>query len=317
MNRTEQEIASQPDVWARALEGTGAARLALVAPGERVLLLGCGTSWFVAQAFAELRERAGFGETDAVCASEYRPGRRYDRVIAITRSGTTTEVLEALAALPPGPRRVVLTAVDGEPVDAYADERLLLDFADETSVVQTRFPTTVLALARAAFGEELAPVLADGVRALAAPLPAAPESVRHTVFLGTGWTVGLANEAALKVREAAQAWSESYPAMDFRHGPVAVCGQTSLVFGFGTLPAGLAGTIAAAQALRYESDLDPLAQLVLAQRFAVALAAHRGLDPDQPRLLTRSVILAPATAGVTTPAATAGAGVPGTGGPAC
>ncbi|HWB37506.1 MAG TPA: sugar isomerase, partial [Rugosimonospora sp.] len=234
----------------------------------------------------------GLGETDAVCASEYLPGRRYDRVVAITRSGTTTEILDALRQVPPGARRTVVTAVTGQPVDALADDRVLLDFADETSVVQTRFPTAVLILARAALGEDVSSVPADGATALAADLPAAPESVRHTVFLGRGWTVGLANEAALKVREAAQAWSESYPAMDFRHGPVAVAGPESLVFSFGEVPDGLAGTIAAAGATHYASDLDPLAQLVLAQRFAVALAARNGLDPDTPRLLTRSVILA-------------------------
>jgi glucosamine--fructose-6-phosphate aminotransferase (isomerizing) len=174
MTATALEIASQPEVWARSLDLLGPARTALVAPGERVLALGCGTSWFVAQSYAQLRERAGFGETDAVCASEYHPGRRYDRVVAFCRSGTTTEVLGALAALPPGTHRVVLTAVDGEPIDAHADERLLLDFADETSVVQTRFPTTVLALARAALGESVERLLADGAAALAAPLPAWP-----------------------------------------------------------------------------------------------------------------------------------------------
>jgi glucosamine 6-phosphate synthetase-like amidotransferase/phosphosugar isomerase protein len=40
-----------------------------------------------------------------------------------------------------------------------------------------------------------------------------------------------------------------------------------------------------------ESELDPLAQLVQAQRAAVALAKARGLDPDRPRNLTRSVVL--------------------------
>ena len=38
-------------------------------------------------------------------------------------------------------------------------------------------------------------------------------------------------------------------------------------------------------------DLDPLASLVLAQRTAVALAEAAGLDPDNPRNLTRSVVL--------------------------
>ncbi|GAA4246102.1 SIS domain-containing protein [Dactylosporangium darangshiense] len=292
MNDTALEIASQPAVWTRGLALAAEARAALAAPGQRTLVLGCGTSWFVAQCLAELREAAGFGETDAACASEFVPRRRYDRVVAITRSGTSTEVLEALRRLPAGVRRVAVTATAGEAVDDLVDTRVLLDFADERSVVQTRFPTTVLAMARAAFGEDLAGLAADGEAALAAPLPADPAAIDHLVFLGTGWTVGLAHEAALKAREAAQAWSESYPAMDYRHGPVAVAGPRSLVWSFGDVPDSLDDAARAAGATPHRDGLDPLAQLVLAQRFAVALAAHRGLDPDNPRLLTRSVILA-------------------------
>ena len=295
MNATSREIASQPAVWAQGIALAAEARAALAAPGERTLILGCGTSWFMAQSVAVLRERAGFGETDAVCASEYTPGRRYDRVVAISRSGTSTEVLDALAQAPAGAHRVAITAVRGEPIDALVDTCLLLDFADETSVVQTRFPTTVLALARAAFGADLSGLAADGRAALAAALPAAPADVDHLVFLGTGWTYGLANEAALKVREAGQAWSESYPANDFRHGPVAVAGPRSLVWMFGDVPAGLDEVARAAGAIVHRDGLDPLAQLVLAQRFALGLAAERGLDPDRPRLLTRSVVLQPTT----------------------
>lgn len=290
-NATAQEIASQPDVWVRGLAMVHEARDVLAAPGERMLLLGCGTSWFVAQSLAELRERAGLGETDAVCASEFTPRRRYDRVVAVSRSGTSTEVLDALRRMPVGTRRVAVTAVAGQPLDDVVDGRLLLDFADERSVVQTRFPTTLLAMARAAFGENLDHLVADGRAALAAPLPADPATVRHLVFLGTGWTVGLAHEAALKAREAAQAWSESYPAMDFRHGPIAVAGEHSLVWSFGAVPAALDDAIRGAGATPVRDGRDPVAQLVLAQRFAVALAAHRGLDPDRPRLLTRSVVL--------------------------
>ncbi|WP_426511004.1 SIS domain-containing protein [Dactylosporangium sp. McL0621] len=292
MNDTALEIGSQPAVWGRGLELVGEARNAVAAPGERMLLLGCGTSWFVAQSIAELREAAGLGETDAVCASEFVPRRRYDRVVAVTRSGTSTEVLEALRQIPASTHRVAITAVDGEPVDNLVDSRVLLDFADERSVVQTRFPTTVLAMARAAFGEDLAHLIGDGEAALAAPLPADPAEIEHLVFLGTGWTVGLAHEAALKVREAAQAWSESYPAMDYRHGPVAVAGSRSLVWSFGAVPDSLDDVVRDAGARPHRDGRDPLAQLVLAQRFAVALAEHRGLDPDRPRLLTRSVVLA-------------------------
>src|SRR5262245_45465964 len=293
MNVTTQEIDSQPALWRRALGDpglVGRARDMLAAPGERVLAAGCGTSWFVAQAYAALRERAGLGETDAACASEVTAGRRYDRFVAFTRSGTTTEVLDAVAAQSPGTRKIAISAVHATPVAAASDATLVLDFADERSVVQTRFPTTVLALARTILGEDTADLAAAAQAALDAPLPADPADVDHLVFLGRGWTVGLAHEAALKAREAAQAWSESYPAMDFRHGPMAVAGRRSLVWMFGEPPAGMAATVAATGARLHHDTLDPLAGLVLAQRFAMALAAHRGLDPDHPRLLTRSVI---------------------------
>ena len=65
-------------------------------PGERVAVVGCGTSWFMAQAYAAARETPGGGETDAFAASEMPSGRRYDRVVAISRSGTTTEVVRLL-----------------------------------------------------------------------------------------------------------------------------------------------------------------------------------------------------------------------------
>jgi glutamine---fructose-6-phosphate transaminase (isomerizing) len=292
MNATMDEVTSQPDTWQTALGRAAELKDLLVAPGKRVLAIGCGTSAFVAQAFARLREEAGFGETDAAYASEMPIDRRYDRVVAITRSGTTTEILAALRHLPSGTRRVVVTAVAGEPVDELADDRVVFDFADEASVVQTRFPTSVLVAARAALGLPYSHVVQDGRKAVAAPLPAEPSRFHHFVFLGTGWTVGLAHEAALKVREMAQCWSESYPAMDFRHGPVAAVTSDSLVWLFGQGPEGVAQTATEAGATVYtDPDLDPLAQLVLVHRLALGLAAQRGLDPDRPRLLTRSVVL--------------------------
>src|SRR4029453_1686314 len=125
MTHTSSEIASQPDVWEQALGLAGEATAALAAPGERMLIMGCGTSWFVAQSMAELRETAGLGETDAICASEYVPRRRYDRIVAITRSGPSAEVLEALRQVPAGTRRIAITAVRGEPVDDLTDVQLL------------------------------------------------------------------------------------------------------------------------------------------------------------------------------------------------
>jgi glucosamine--fructose-6-phosphate aminotransferase (isomerizing) len=290
MSETEREIVSQPELWRRAAdEATGTLGI-LPAPGERVAAVGCGTSWFVCQAYARLRETAALGETEAVAASEFTP-RAYDRVVLLSRSGTTTEVIRLAEALRATTRTVAVSAVAGTPVPGLAGDAIVLAYADEASVVQTRFATTALALLRASVGGDLAPVVGDAERAVVMPLPHDPAAFDHFVFLGHGWTVGLANEAALKLREAAQAHTESYPAMEYRHGPVSVAGPSSLVWILGTPDGAVAEDVRATGATVRTAEFDPMAELVLIQRTAVALAQSRGLDPDHPRHLTRSVVL--------------------------
>src|SRR5882724_571018 len=156
MSHVETEIASQPACWKRAAELAAAAPAGLPAPGERVAVIGCGTSHFMAQSYAALRERSGQGETDAFAASEMPAGRRYDRVVALSRSGTTTEILDLLTRLS-GLMPVVVITADGQaPVARAADAVITLDFADEQSVVQTRFATTELALLLAGLGHDVA-----------------------------------------------------------------------------------------------------------------------------------------------------------------
>lgn len=290
MAYVDAEIASQPSAWRQAAALVTPAAAALPKPGERVAVVGCGTSWFIAMAYAVLRERAGQGETDPYPASEF-PRRRYDRVVAITRSGTTTEVLDLLRDLGNGTATTAVTGDPGSPVVGLATETVPMPFADERSVVQTRFATSALALLRAHLGEDLTGAVGDATAALDAALPLDPARTEQVTFLGRGWTVGLAYEAALKCRESAAYWAEAYPAMDYRHGPISVAAPGRAVWAFGEVPPGLAAQVAATGASFVHGTGDPMAQLILAQRFAVALAAHRGLDPDAPRHLTRSVVL--------------------------
>ncbi len=291
-SKTEAEIASQPACWRRAAALAADVAGALPASGERVAVAGCGTSWFMAQAYAAAREAAGHGETDSFAASEMPLGRRYDRVLVLSRSGTTTEILQLLDRLGGTVPTVAITAGATTPVAQAADAVIDLSFADEESVVQTRFATTELALLRAHLGEVIGPVAAAAERVLAEPLPAEMLAARQFTFLGTGWTVGLASEAALKMREAAGMWTEAYPAMEYRHGPAAVTGDGSVVWLFGAPPDGIGAEVAAAGGIAWYSDEDPLAELVRVQMLAAALARARGLDPDRPRNLARSVILA-------------------------
>ncbi|RFU86902.1 sugar isomerase [Streptomyces triticagri] len=296
MSRTAAEIATQPSCWRRAAEAADAFD-GLPRAGERVAVTGCGTSWFMAIAYAALREAAGQGETDAFASSEFPAGRRYDRVVAITRSGTTTEVLDLLGELRGTVPTSALTADPKTPVMEAADAVAVLDFADEESVVQTRFATTALAFLRAGLGDvpgvkPVAEAAVDAELAVTEPLPEAVLGAEQWTFLGRGWTYGLALEAGLKMREAAGAWTEAYPAMEYRHGPISITGPGRVAWMFGNLPEGLAGDVARVGGhLVARQDADPLADLIRAQRLAVALAESKGHDPDRPRNLSRSVIL--------------------------
>lgn len=292
MTHVEQEIASQPECWQRGIALAGSLAEQLPRHGERVAVVGCGTSWFMAMAYAGLREQAGHGETDAFAASEFPRKRRYDRVLVISRSGTTTEVLDLLRGIQGGTRSTGIFGDPRSPAVALVDDPVCLPFADEKSVVQTRFATTALAVLRAHLGENLDRAVGDTAEALAAPLPLDPAALEQVTFLGRDWTVGLAHEAALKCREAATFWAEAFPAMDYRHGPIAIAGPGRAVWAFGAVPAGLPDDVTRTGAAFVHSVRDPMADLILAQRLAVALALHRGLDPDAPRHLTRSVVLA-------------------------
>ncbi|OON78752.1 SIS domain-containing protein [Streptomyces tsukubensis] len=296
MSRTATEIATQPSSWTRAAEAA-AVFDGLPKPGERVAVTGCGTSWFMAVAYAGLRQAAGQGETDAFASSEFPVGRPYDRVVAITRSGTTTEVLELLAELRGRTTTVALTADPGTPVMDAADAVAVLDWADEESVVQTRFATTALAFLRAGLGavpgvKPLAEAVVDAELAVTEPLAEAVVGAEQWTFLGRGWSYGLALEAALKMREAAGAWTEAYPAMEYRHGPISITGPQRVAWMFGVLPDGLAADVARVGGeLVARQGTDPMADLIRVQRLAVTLAEAKGYDPDHPRNLSRSVVL--------------------------
>jgi fructoselysine-6-P-deglycase FrlB-like protein len=288
---TGREISSQPQCWRQAAELWPEVAWSLPPAAVRTAVIGCGTSFYMAQALAAVRELAGGGETDAFAASEWPSQRRYEWVVALSRSGTTTEVLRALDLLAPDTQSVAICGSAGQLVSEKTQLAIPIAFADEQSVVQTRFATTALALWRVHHGADIESLAGQADAALQQPLPPL-DGFDRFVFLGTGFAVGLANEAALKLREAAGANSESYPAMEFRHGPISAVDRRSLVWILGPVPANLVAETEATGATVYSAGLDPMVELVLAQRAAVDLALARGRNPDRPPHLNRSVILA-------------------------
>lgn len=291
------EIYSQPDCWTMAADDARRYASSLPAAGEHVAVIGCGTSLYIARAYAFLREQAGQGFTDAWPGSEARLGRDYDRILALCRSGTTTEILDALDRYRDGggtARITTVTATPGTPVHSRGEAITLARF-DETSVVQTRFATSTLAMLRAHLGDDLAPVIESARRVLAEPLPdVIPAGIRDAgqiSFTGMGLGAALAEEAALKLREATRSWAEAYHTTEYRHGPISIAEPGRAVWALGPLVPGFERDIAATGAHLEHRETDPMAELVRVHLLCLLRAADRGLDPINPRNLTRSVIL--------------------------
>ncbi len=286
------ELATQPDDWVTARELAREHARLLPQPGERVAILGCGSSLYVGHAVAVKREAAGLGETDAWPAGDAVPDRAYDRIVAITRSGTTTEVLDALDRLS---GRAPVTVITADPTSPVADrgEVISLAYADEQSVVQSRTMTSAVAMFRWHLGEDLTGAVEEAREVLALDETWFDElrQIDQFSFVGAGWTYGLAEEAALKLKESTQAWTESWHQSEYRHGPISIAEPGRAVWAFGPLIPNLERDVRATGATLLHSELDALAELLKVHRLCLLRATDHGLDADRPRHLTRSIIL--------------------------
>jgi CRISPR-associated protein Cas5a/b/c len=285
------ELATQPAVWREAQGLADDLRSKLPTDGSRLGIVGCGTSLYVAQAVACYRERQGAGETDAFPGSEVPPQRPWDHVIALSRSGTTTEILDALRALPRATPVLGITGSPGSPVGELVSDELSLPFADEQSVVQTRFATTALSLLLGAYGWDVEASAQRAETFLEESLPDWAGAIEQFVFLGRGVGAAIANEAALKFREILRTWSESYATMEYRHGPISAIDERSLVWIMDGEEPSIDEQIRQTGARVIRGEGDPLAELVRVHRFAEGLVDLRGINPDEPPHLTRSVVL--------------------------
>lgn len=287
---TTAELTSQPEIWAQALALPAETLALLPATGEKVLVIGCGTSYYMGDSYAYLRNDAGLGRTRAAIPTELTWVDPDEHIVVISRSGTTADVVEIVERFGASNR---ITAILGDldtPLGRMCDRIVHLGFADERSIVQTRFATTVLTTLRASIGAIPDSLLEDARAALAAELPMDPADVKHVVFLGHRWSVGVAHEAALKLRESAGAWTEAYPVWEYQHGPISCAGPGSLVWVLGDVPESVAADVLSTGAVLHGATIDAQASLVTAHRLAVALALIAGRNPDTPPFLNRSVL---------------------------
>ncbi len=345
---TWNEICSQAEVWetviAQSRDGQVTREiLSRSADAREWLFVGCGTSFYLAEAAAVSWTTLTGEPARPVPASEillfpelFKTGSAAKQAVVISRSGRTSEAVRAATALRRDLRipTVGISCAEHSQLEQECDLCIVLRPADENSTVMTRSFTSmlislqVLAACRAGKPHFIDSALAMAKR-FAPEIPAIADKIRtfvhghefaDYVFLGQGAFHGIAREAALKVMEMSCSYSQFFHALEFRHGPKAiVSAATCLTFFLSETGKDaesevlsemkeLGGVIVAVcnranQQIREAADLiieldvqgDEISLLapfvVPCQLMGFFSGLHKGLNPDQPKNLTRVVIL--------------------------
>jgi glucosamine--fructose-6-phosphate aminotransferase (isomerizing) len=221
---------------------------------ESILLTGCGSTYYLAQAGEALFQELAGVAARAYPASEIAllpqvvfAATSHPLLIAISRSGETTETLEAIRVFQErtGNPVVAVTCASDSSLGTQAELTVGLDEAREQSLAQTRSFTSMLIAVEAiaaTFGDrpDLAALsllpnatanLFNQYGDLARQLGQDPE-IEKFFFLGSGALYGIANEAMLKLKEMSLAYSEAFHVLEFRHGPMSMVGRDTLVVAF-------------------------------------------------------------------------------------
>src|SRR6195256_1434091 len=253
---TLSEIFSQPHCWSACLAqlATSAelrAAIQLARPAAEWIFVGCGTSYYLAQAAAssfnylKLPARA-VPASDLLLypALTLHAGRDYIPVV-ISRSGRTSEAVRAAQMLEKDHnlRTIAITCADGQPLEAACSVTLKLLDADERSTVMTRsFTSMLLGLqylaATVACNDAFRRAFIDPPQQVEPLLKDVPQRLRlfvesrgfsDFVFLAQGPLFGIASECMLKVTESSCSYAQVFHSLEFRHGPKSVAGPETLI----------------------------------------------------------------------------------------
>jgi glucosamine--fructose-6-phosphate aminotransferase (isomerizing) len=256
---TLNEILSQPAVWQAALaelkqNAQTAAILEQTKTRTEWLFLGCGTSFYLAEAAASSWTMLTGQRARALPASEplLFADLAYAKVsglqsVIISRSGSTSEAVRAAELLSRqfSVPTLGITCTADSALGRACDQTLHISSANEKSLVMTRsFSAMLLALQYLAAKKAQRPDFLEAQQRVAVHFETQIQSMsrrveafveKHSfadfVFLGQGPFHAIAREAALKVMEMSCSYSQSFHTLEFRHGPKAVVSpETCLTF---------------------------------------------------------------------------------------
>jgi glucosamine--fructose-6-phosphate aminotransferase (isomerizing) len=336
---THQEILSQPEAWRAALEvlsGQAGALQDFYRRGQydTVLFTGCGSTYYLAVAAATLLQEVAGIEARGLPASEIwlYPNSAYSTqrrtlLVAVSRSGETTETIQACSAFRARANGDILTlsCYPDRPLTSQGRVNLLFPSSQEQSLAQTRAFSTLylatVALAAMWAGDDKLLAELSQLPTACQTLISTYQSLAHNLgsdsaierfyFLGSGPRYGLACELSLKMKEMSLSHSEPFHFMEFRHGPRSMVTPETLVVGL-VSEANRVHELAVLEDMRVQggrilamaerdgdvnlaSGIGEAARNVLylpiSQLLAFERAVHKGFNPDQPHNLVAVVRL--------------------------
>ena len=329
---TYREIKSQPEAWSQALDVTSASRFPKAGDYNQVIFTGCGSTYYLSLAAAALYQELTGCPARAMPASELLLNsqtvltNQKTLLVAVSRSGTTTETVRAVENFKAGKHGdVVVISNYDEVLSRLADVNIVLPKGQEESIAQTRSFASMY-VAASTFCARMAERndLIDAMQKL-------PEVGNWVIgnyesfakelgenmnfdrfyFLGSGVLYGLACEVNLKMKEMTLTHSEPFHFLEFRHGPMSMVNENAVVVGLLSDAnrvhevkvlsemAGLGGTVAVLGEsdadVQFESEIPESVRGVLYLPVLQLLAFYRslakGLNPDRPTNLTAVVKL--------------------------
>ena len=313
---------------------------------RRVVITACGTAYHAGVVAKYAFEKIARMQVDVDVASEFRYRNpildKDDIFIVISQSGETADTLSALRlAKKEGLKVVAITNCVGSTVSREADDVIYTLAGPEIAVASTKAYTTQLLclyLLAIKAGKLRGTLRAEEATKLLTELELIPSKVQEILdgkeviqkfaskqfnkdkifYIGRQFDSATAMESALKLKEVSYMHSESFPAGELKHGPIALLDPKTLVVAIASNPdlydkigsnmvevrARAATVLVITQddsgAFTGKTDeifkiptcSDTLASLLTvipAQLFAYYCAIQRGYDPDKPRNLAKSV----------------------------
>lgn len=229
-SKVQALIEQQGRHWERAVEAIQTDR-----GGSPFLLMGSGTSYYLAQVAAQVARRLGI-QADAISTGDvvlepevWLP--QTNCIVVITRSGETSEAIWALRlAKQYGKESMTVVCCPNTTATQVSEHHVCLTGADDDTVVMIRSFTSMLMALQSMWARQTGQKMLDNARIMASRLPSIlhhsralwedlTRGARCVYILGSGIRYGIAAEGALKVQEMTGLPAFAYSPLEFRHGP--------------------------------------------------------------------------------------------------